>query len=131
RAGPVVVVEPAVLRHAEDPERLHEHGVANFAHLRGGPPLLVPGPLFTAGRCDAHDAAAVAHRLRHEPGGEIRLVVGVRPHPEDRPELVHGGDATRPSARSRGPHTRQVGAATGSSTETLTFTGASLTSRGS
>src|SRR5439155_24656484 len=71
----------------------------DLAHLRRRPPFLVEGTLLAARCRDAHDAPAVPNGLRHQPRGEIRLVVGMGPHAEDGPEVHHRADVSAPGRR--------------------------------
>ncbi len=47
------------------------------------PPLRDVGAAFPAGCRDHHDAVAPLRGRGHDPGGQVHLVVGVRPHPEN------------------------------------------------
>ena len=82
-------LEEVVLLHAEDVEAPEEFGGSDVAHGLGRPPLLVHQPALTARRGDVDDPLARLHRGRHQPGGEIDVVVGMRPYAQDRPEVGH------------------------------------------
>ncbi len=82
-------IQPVMLGHAQDLEAAHQLGFSDLSHGRGRPALLVHRTTLAARGRNADHASPVTHRLRHQSGGEIGLIVGVRPDPQDRSEPVH------------------------------------------
>ena len=82
-------LEEVVLLHAEHVEAPEELGGPDLTHRVGRPALLVHRPTLTARGGDVHDPLARLDRGRHQAGGEVDVVVGMRPDTEDRPEIGH------------------------------------------
>ncbi len=88
----VAQAEPHAVGHAEEVEREIEFGSADA----GGAPSfgLGRGEVAVGGR-DARDRLAEVAGDRHEPAGHVRLVVGMRPHGDDRAEVGDRGRGCR------------------------------------
>ncbi len=82
-------LEEVVLLHAEHVEAPEELRGPHLAHRGGWPALLVHRPTLTARGGDVDDPLARLDRGRHQAGGEVDVVVGMRPDTEDRPEIGH------------------------------------------
>ena len=87
-AGPIAVVQPHVFLDAQDDQACHELGLAHLPQVGRRPALLVPRPFFPSRGRHAHYASSRADAVRHEAGHQVGLVVGVRPHPQQRAEVA-------------------------------------------
>src|SRR5581483_4751286 len=86
-ATAIGIVEPDVLAHTEDGETRLELLLTDGRQRVEGPSVFVERPQLAARGRDAHDPVPGIDGRGHDPRGEIRLVVGMGPHTEDRPQL--------------------------------------------
>ena len=102
RAPTIGDVEPYVLGDAEHREAGLQLGGADGCEPRRRPARLVGHAEFAAGRGHAHDPLSVRDGRRHDAAGQVRLVVGVGPDADDRPEGRRVGDGRHYQVRASG-----------------------------
>jgi hypothetical protein len=82
-------VEEVVFLHAEHVQAPEQLGGPNVAHRLRRPSLLVHRPALATRRSDVNDPLTPCDGGRHQSGGEVDVVVRMRPDAEDRPEVGH------------------------------------------
>ena len=80
-------LEEVMLLHPEDVQAPEQLVRADLAHRLGRPSLLVHRPALAARGGDVHHSLAASDGGGHQPGGQVDVVVRMRPDTEDRSEV--------------------------------------------